>query len=110
MKMVRPLYHNEFMPEDVAIARGLIAPNLGSIEIYGSDLSPEPAKPAPPLRCAVLAWDGWNWQAIFANGDETAAKAAAAEWLEQNPNKECQLMIAQPEGRAKLITKVEWGK
>jgi hypothetical protein len=68
------------------------------------------AKPAPPLRCAVLAWDGWNWQAIFANGDETAAKAAAAEWLEQNPDKECQLMIAQPEGRAKLITKVEWGK
>lgn len=66
--------------------------------------------PAPALRCAVLGWDGYRWQIIFANGDEGAARTAAAAWLDQNPDSECQLMIAQPEGRAKLVTRVEWGK
>lgn len=70
--------------------------------------------PAPALRCAVLAW-GWEdgeqrWQIIFANGDEGAARAAAADWLEKNPDGECQLMVAQPEGRARRVTRVEWGK
>lgn len=66
---------------------------------------PDPT-PAPALRCAVLGWTGHNWQVIFANGDETAARQAAAEWLAENPDSECQLMIAQD--RAKLVTKVEW--
>ena len=68
--------------------------------------------PAPALRCAVLAW-GLDphtaepaWIIIFANGDEGQARIAAAEWLAENPDSECQLMIAQD--RAKLVTKVEW--
>ena len=70
--------------------------------------------PAPPLRCAVLAW-GLDpntaepaWIIIFANGDEGQARKAAADWLERNPEGECQLMIAPPECRARIVTKVEW--
>ena len=71
-------------------------------------------EPAPALRCAVLAW-AWSeetgdhsWVIIFANGDEGAARAKAAEWLERNPEGECQLMIAPPDCRARIVTKVEW--
>lgn len=72
--------------------------------------------PAPALRCAVLAWGSdieggeLRWIIIFANGDETAARQAAVEWLQANPDSECQLMVAQPEGRARRVTRVEWGK
>ena len=68
----------------------------------------------PPLRCAVLAWGLCpetaepRWLLIFANGDEAQARAAAREWLERNPEGTAQLLIAQPEGRASMVTKVEW--
>ena len=70
---------------------------------------PDP-RPAPPLRCAVLAWDGWEWVTITVNGDEGDRNDAVEKWLEANPHSECQLMVAQQEGRAKLVTRVEWGK
>lgn len=72
--------------------------------------------PAPPLRCVVVAWTLCvesaepKWQIIFANGDETAGRARAAEWLERNPDSECQLLLGKPEDRARIVPKVGWGR